>query len=239
MFLTAAEAAWRRASSPNYQGGGVVVAIGYPLTNTVFSPRRIYDLTPPGGSSSESGRHGGAEHLLDFIEGTVKPFVATHFLAGSTVGREAIFGHSLGGLFGLYALLTRTSLFDCYMCASPSIWFHDCLILDFERRFYEDGRADKPAGMPRPALMMSVGSLEQNISRRSGETEEEFEKRRNMAKQRAMLDNAEMLCARLKQSDLLSGVVLREYPGEDHGTVMACALSRFLTTFFEEWPVNS
>lgn len=239
MFLTAAEAAWRRAASPTFQGGGVVVAVGYPLTDAVFSPRRIHDLTPPGGSSSESGRYGGADHLLDFIQETVKPFVADHVLAGSTLGREAIFGHSLGGLFGLHALFTRTSLFDCYMCASPSIWFDDCLILESERRFCEGGGADEPADTPRPALMMSVGSLEQKVPRRPGEGEEEYERRRKLAEERAMLDNAKALCARLQESGLLSGVVFREYPGEDHGTVMACALSRFLTSFFEGWPVHS
>lgn len=169
----------------------------------------------------------------------MKPFIASHVLAGSTLGRDALFGHSLGALFGLYALYTRASLFDCFMCASPSIWFDDCLILESEQRFREGGRAVKPAAKPRPTLMMSFGSLEQDVTRRSGESEEDYEKRRTQAERRGMRDKAVALYGRLKGSDLLSGLVLKEYPEEDHGTVMACALSRFLTTFYEQWPVQS
>lgn len=55
MFLTASEACWRRASAPNFSGGGLVVAIGYPLDNHfLFSARRNYDLTPPSGTSPEA-----------------------------------------------------------------------------------------------------------------------------------------------------------------------------------------
>ena len=207
------------------------------MTDTVFSARRIPDLTPAGGPSSESGLCGGADDLLDFIEGKVKPFVASTVLAGSTVGREALFGHSLGGLFGLYSLFTRTSLFDCYMCASPSIWFDDCLVVKSEKQFSKDRGTDGPA-TTRPALMMSVSLMEQNVTRRSRETEEDYEKRRDLAEERAMISNAEQMCARLKEGGLLSDVVLLKYPDEDHGTVLACALSRFLTSFFEDWPLE-
>ncbi|EFY88265.1 siderophore esterase IroE-like protein [Metarhizium acridum CQMa 102] len=77
MFLTAAEAAWRRATGPHYKGGCVVVSIGYPLKGAVFSPRRNYDLTPP--SPSAPVGFGGAEHFLDFVQYTLKPLRGKSF----------------------------------------------------------------------------------------------------------------------------------------------------------------
>ena len=34
-------------------------------------------------------------------------------------------GHSLGGLFGAYSLLTQPELFSHYLLSSPSLWFND------------------------------------------------------------------------------------------------------------------
>lgn len=237
VFLTAAEAAWRRAAAPRFQGGGLIVAIGYPLHDRVFSPRRNNDLTLPYRPTA-SGPFGGADHFLDFIEQTVKPFIANDVLAGSTVGREALFGHSLGGLFSLYSLFTRPSLFDCILPISPSIWWDDLHILEYEERFREGKWVTQHVGERRPALMMAFGTWEQDFPRWSGETEEDYQDRRDRAQERAMVDNVKALYGRLRDCNLLSGLALKAYPEEDHGTVMACGLSRFLTTFFEEWPIS-
>lgn len=81
LFLTAAEAAWRRGGTAHFKGGGIIVAVGYPLTDKLFSPRRNYDLTPAR-SPTTSAEYGGAEKLLDFIQNTVKPFIANEVFAG-------------------------------------------------------------------------------------------------------------------------------------------------------------
>jgi predicted alpha/beta superfamily hydrolase len=41
-------------------------------------------------------------------------------------------GHSFSGLFGLRVLFTEPDLFDKYLLASPSIWWHDRAILELE-----------------------------------------------------------------------------------------------------------
>lgn len=41
-------------------------------------------------------------------------------------------GHSFSGLFGLRALFAEPTLFDKYLLASPSIWWHDRVMLDLE-----------------------------------------------------------------------------------------------------------
>ena len=51
------------------------------------------------------------------------------------VGDAAYFGHSLGGLFGTYVLLTRPDTFTRYGIGSPSLWWHDDMMFDYEARY--------------------------------------------------------------------------------------------------------
>ncbi|BBI61027.1 hypothetical protein HSBAA_23330 [Vreelandella sulfidaeris] len=66
--------------------------------------------------------HGGADRFLSFIEGHLKPEINRRFAINTE--QEAIFGHSLGGLFVLHALLTQPSSFDRYIAISPSLWWY-------------------------------------------------------------------------------------------------------------------
>ncbi|MEO1449386.1 MAG: PA14 domain-containing protein, partial [Bacteroidota bacterium] len=40
-------------------------------------------------------------------------------------GNDIILGHSFGGVFSMYALLTEPELFDSYIAADPSFWWDD------------------------------------------------------------------------------------------------------------------
>lgn len=233
MFLSAAEASWRRSTGPHFNGGGVVVAIGYQLEDRVFSRRRNYDLTPPSETSPEGC--GGAEHLLDFIEHNLKPFVRETILPGCTIGREALYGHSFGGLFTLYTLFTRQHLFQCFIASSPSIYWDKFNILKVEEQFRSES---KETAEDRPILMILYGSYEQYPPQWDDESDEDYKKRREGAEERGMTDQANAMHERLKNCPKLYEVTLKEYPAEDHGTVIACTLSRSLTTFFEEWPIR-
>ena len=51
-----------------------------------------------------------------------------------------IVGHSLGGLFGAYALLKEPSLFADYILTSPSLWFHEEVIFDIVERAHKAGK---------------------------------------------------------------------------------------------------
>lgn len=162
VFLTATETAWRRATSSQYSGGGIIVATGYPsLHEKLYNmQRRSFDLTPPQPTTSTTpiaGR-GGANALLNFIESAVKPAVKARF-PQVTVTREALFGHSYGGLFALHALFTRPELFDCYIASSPSIWWNDRFIEQEAATFFLKSNMNSPS---RPSLMVFWGSLEQD-----------------------------------------------------------------------------
>jgi predicted alpha/beta superfamily hydrolase len=141
-------------------GDGVIVAIGYPLAGAYDPLRRSWDLGPPPGMTyppfhdgSPEVRTGGAEKFLTFIEDELKPWVASRTRIDT--GRQALYGHSFGGLFALYALFTRPLAFQTWVAASPAIYWEDRAIDSFLQAF----EAAVPDGL-RAEMILSAGEYE-------------------------------------------------------------------------------
>ncbi|KAL4946518.1 hypothetical protein BDV06DRAFT_218238 [Aspergillus oleicola] len=240
-FLSATEALWRRSAESHYAGGGIVVAIGYPLAGTgkVYSRvRRNFDLTVPTPKAPLEG-YGGADILLDFIEESVRPTIKKMF-PNVTISREALYGHSYGGLLALHTLFTRPDMFDAYIASSPSIWWNERCILSEALQFIKDIKDDAAytSGAKKlPTLMMYLGGLEQDPPRWNDEPDDAWEGRKKTAAILNMRNNVLSLMELIRGCTRLHAMSFSEYGTEDHGTVMACSMSRGLTTFFEEWPV--
>lgn len=233
MFLTATETAWRRAASSHFAGGGIIVAVGYPLTGKLYdAKRRSHDLTPP--TPTPIPGYGGADMFLDFIENRVRPAVRARF-PKMTISREALYGHSYGGLFALHALFTRPSSFDCYMASSPSIWWNSKCILQEATVFLEKENDSEEKS---PSLMVFWGSFEQKPPQWDNEPLDHYEGRKQMASDLRMADNASDLCGILRGCERLHTVLVNEFDGEEHTSVMPCSMSRSLTMFFEDWPLH-
>ncbi|MFB4329464.1 alpha/beta hydrolase [Paenibacillus sp. CR_12] len=138
----------------------VVVGIGYE-TEGQYASDRFYDYTPypntkfrnklDGDSVPEQG---GAAEFLQFIEEELKPQIEGEFNIDRH--RQTIFGHSLGGLFTLYAMFSKPQAFSCYIAGSPSIhWNSECL-RELEQRY-----ADQVKEQPYPVrLLLGAGELE-------------------------------------------------------------------------------
>ncbi len=111
---------------------------------------RRADFTPPWEDASPGSQ---ADRMLRFLEVEALPAVAAAYRVD---GRRVLVGHSLGGLFALYALLQKPPLFDGYFVFSPSVWVADDRILhDLERT--------AAAGTPVHAdLFVSLGDAEDN-----------------------------------------------------------------------------
>ena len=235
MFLTATESAWRNAFSSDFDEGGIVVGIGYPIPGKLFDmDRRAVDLTPP--TEPPMKEFGGADIFLDFIERIVRPAVKSRLskTLGISVFREALFGHSFGGIFALHALFTRPQSFDCFMASSPSLWWNEMSMMNEAKSFSQSlERLEKS-----PSLMVFWGSLEQNPVRFNYESTEEYEERKKSAGITRMADNALDLYSMLSKSGRLQALIKHEYEGEDHTSVMASSVSRCLAMFFEDWPVR-
>jgi len=86
---------------------------------------RTHDLTPPSADEMDNRfapGNGGAEAFLSFIADELIPFVDKTY---RTRPYRLIAGHSLGGLFAVYALSTRPKLFNAYIAADPSLYWNN------------------------------------------------------------------------------------------------------------------
>lgn len=130
-----------RNSPKTFVAPAIVVGIGHHGTEKEVSKQRFYDFTPFADQYSypdrlkehavDLGPHGGAEKLLDFMEQELMPEISRRYTVDSRC--QTLFGHSLGGLFVLFALFTRSQLFTNFLACSPSIWWNDHEILEYEK----------------------------------------------------------------------------------------------------------
>jgi hypothetical protein len=91
---------------------------------------------------------------LSFIIDELKPAVAKTVRVDP--GRQALFGHSLGGLFVLHALFSRSDAFDTFIAGSPSLWWGKKSILREVPAF----KAAQEKSRPPKRLLITVGELE-------------------------------------------------------------------------------
>ena len=87
--------------------------------------RRTRDLTPASNSATDnrfSPGGGGADRFLGFLGEELIPYVDRTY---RTRPYRLLAGHSFGGLFRLYALVTKPDLFNGYILADPSIYWND------------------------------------------------------------------------------------------------------------------
>ena len=160
VIATAVEALRVQAAYPLGTGirDAVVVGIGYPTEGAYDSVRRSWDYGPPPGqvypphtAGGPDVRTGGAGAFLTFIEEELKPLVASRTRIDAA--HQAIFGHSFGGLFVLYALFTRPAAFRDWIAISPAIWWEQHNVLRF---------AAVPEGAVR--VFLGVGEYEQALA---------------------------------------------------------------------------
>ncbi|KAE8149858.1 Alpha/Beta hydrolase protein [Aspergillus avenaceus] len=236
MFLSATEVIRRRAAFRPEETGTIAIGIGYPLTNSVYDSRRAFDLTPPSDHYTPPKgpdgtpfpeEHGGADDFLPFIEQVVRPFIGSLF-PNVDIKRNALFGHSYGGLFVLNALFTRPRAFDVYLAASPSIWWNDKFILSRASRFIQE-----PNMGTESALRLSYGSREEHPVRHPAESLEKYERRVQMAALRRMAGNCDDLYLQLEDSQRLRRIEKKEYIDEDHGSVISPTLSGGIIYFLD------
>ncbi len=198
-------------------GPALVVGIGYAGDEDYAASERSRDYTPAGGAATAAGE-GGAERFLDFIERELKPMIEAAYPVDRQ--RQALFGHSYGGLLTLHALFTRPQLFQTYIAASPSIWWQQRFVLSELAGL--DSRLKRLPAPPR--LLLAVGSLETppasappRVGPQAG---------------RHMRADAEQLAATLSAPAMgMGSVVFRELADENHGSVLFPSLSRGLEFF--------
>ncbi|CAN5334577.1 alpha/beta hydrolase-fold protein [soil metagenome] len=132
--------------------GLLLVGIGYDPSATDRVERRIRDLTPSKTATATSS--GGGQEFLAFLAETVVPLIDSAYRTNPQ--DRAITGHSLGGLFALYALFERPELFRRVVATSPSLWWDDGFLFRLEQVFSRAHEA-----LPK-SVYLSVGTREPN-----------------------------------------------------------------------------
>ena len=140
---------------------GPVVVVGVGYASEAEGENRTLDLTPPtdpanlpAGMPNGWGATGGNDAFLSFLVDELKPVIAKAVQADPS--RQALFGHSLGGLFVLHALFVRSDAFDTYIAGSPSIWWGKKAILSEVAGF----KAAQQRTKVHRRLLITVGELE-------------------------------------------------------------------------------
>lgn len=242
MGMTAAEGFKRRKPVSFGQPDSIVVSIGYPLTNHVYDMvNRFIDYKPP--SPNNQGSPSGADPFLDFIDDALRPWLRDTAFPNVQFTRDALFGHSFGGLLVTYALLSRPEMFDTYLISSPALEVRHSSILDeVAARFGVGDLASSAyytstgcnATSTLPALMITYGSVEEFPVRRRTENETAFQERRSYFRPLGMTENCHDLFDRVKASGKVRDVVLKEYAGQDHAGVAASAITDGID-YFVDW----
>lgn len=127
----------------------VVVGITYSGDHPDYDVLRAMDYTPTPGAASGSGE---GPRFLNFLKAELIPFIETNYRADPA--RRILGGHSLGGLFTLYAMFTDPSLFWGYLAGSPAIPWDDGFLVRQEAAFAKN-RSDLPV-----RLFYGVGGAE-------------------------------------------------------------------------------
>ncbi|MEO8110812.1 MAG: alpha/beta hydrolase-fold protein [Ginsengibacter sp.] len=130
-------------------------------SETEWLTNRYTDLTPSSHPPSDTGianyfklpvtPSGGASNFLIMLEKDVIPLVEHTY---KTNKERGLFGHSLGGLFVAYCLLTKPALFQKYSINSPSIWWNNS-----EMVAVADSVAKRNPNIE-ASIFISAGSLE-------------------------------------------------------------------------------
>lgn len=102
-----------------------VVIVGVPSAN------RDYDYTPTV-SDELQGESGGAAQHLAYLLDVVRPYVQAR---RDVSGFQVLHGHSLSGLFALYAAKERPDVFNGVIAVGPSLWWDEGVVADW----YEEG----------------------------------------------------------------------------------------------------
>ncbi|MBI1212777.1 MAG: hypothetical protein GC190_15040 [Alphaproteobacteria bacterium] len=138
----------------------ILVGIAYPGAATdrdIYKRTRTRDYTPifvrTGGYGLEFQKvSGGAPKFKAFMAAELFPVIEHKFAADPN--DRTIIGHSYGGLFATYVLLTEPSMYKRYIIVSPSLWYSDRMAFQMEE-------AAAARGEPASAdVFLSVGALE-------------------------------------------------------------------------------
>ncbi len=137
----------------------VLVGVGYGWEEN----RRGQDLTPTADTawdssafSADSGLESGhADDFIAFITDDLLPFVEERYHIGSGREDRCLAGHSLGGLFSLFALTRVPDVFSSFVASSPALYWDSHVIFTLLSAWAGDTAAEHDV-----SVFASIGDQE-------------------------------------------------------------------------------
>ncbi len=163
---------------------------------------RTRDFTPTHVKSQPTT--GGGEKFLSFISDELVPFVNRNYRANEY---KVLVGHSLGGLFAGWSLITKPELFNSYIAVSPYMMFDNEYVVD-------ETESKLKSKYKNVNFYMTLGNEPQYIK-----TLERFE---DIVKEKSP-----------KGFDF----IWKSYPNDDHGSVVHLSIYNGLEHIFSDWPL--
>jgi len=223
--------------APGYLDAGVLLGVegaGERQRQFDYTPLPQQDpLSPPNQDtardpaitpSPQGGADAFARFLLHELRQTVQARVPLN------LQRQALAGHSLGGLFTLHTLFTQPNAFQTYIASSPSVWWGDGY-LERRAQAWAEAAVTTPA---RIAVEISVGEYEQAISPLEA-ARPDAQHLAQVRRTRAMVDGARRVAQHLARNANLD-VRFHVYPGQYHRSVWPMALNLGLMTALQKAP---
>ena len=171
-----------------------------------YKLHRTRDYTPThvdsGGYGSEYDKHsGGGPAFAGFIEKELFPYLNEHFRLSN---QKVLIGHSYGGLFASWLMLTKPESFSGYIVVSPSLWYDNEMIFKLQESVLASGKS-MPAN-----VFFAIGSKENGGDHK-------------------MVDEFEDFIAKFKSKKPV-GLMLKAqvFQEEDHDTIFPAAITRGL-----------
>lgn len=149
------------ASVRQYEKGGllppvILVGVGYKSFKEMDSLRVRDYLYPSALPSDEMKAPGGGEQFRQFISGQLLPSIDSTYR--TTTQNRTLLGHSFGGYFALYTLLsqakTKSHDFQNFVSASPSLWYNNFYLNQMPTQLATLNKQDSTR------LFLSVGGQE-------------------------------------------------------------------------------
>ena len=133
----------------------LLIGVGYVNDDGYCPQSRARDYLPalPNEFSLSEFESGEADRFLNFLENELLPAVKQRFQID--FNRLGLYGHSYGGLFTLFALHKKPSLFSDYFAISPSVWWAEGWLVE---KLKQTSLANISAG-----VLVAVGSLEKPL----------------------------------------------------------------------------
>jgi uncharacterized protein len=136
----------------------IVVGVGYAgppqyrLHRTRdYTPTHTLKVTPGTEHQAPFQKHsGGGPKFRDFLRDELIPLIDRTY---RTTSERVLAGHSYGGLFGTWMLLTAPEVFTGYIVVSPSLWYDERMLFGVVGKGALRGRAYLAAGAMENAVM--------------------------------------------------------------------------------------